>query len=790
MTVVTTFGGGSLPTGWTAELGTPATTLSHTTNESRIAVKMGLGYAAPDSASATDTSFGLVHALTGDFDLIFHLPNFDTYVRSDCGFGVAFFGADRTTDHLVVQEHIESVWTTQTGTISRERSVASRVASSYTSHYFDSNGPADCMEDYLRVVKSGSTWTVYGSTDGLMWSQWATFTAAITVAEVKLFGVTLGQLAGMTWRARAVYDGSVSTDVREALGSLNTTLTRTTDFSSLPSWLINDSSQGASISVGSGQLSMTKTTTTMSSSRVICEDWFTDTEVLVRFQIPTAATGKGGFMVIGVQGRYPMDQYSLSTGYILEIADNANTIVLRTGPGRGLNHGSDLNNEYDFLNSHYSSGATNGDHIPTGWGNDVWMWARVQKIGSRWRYRGWADGSAEPSTWDYDATNVGIEGPGRVWLTWAQNGVEAANSTVLVSDLTINGELATVPTNDYGVADARARWRADTLAAHYTDGASVTHWQGTDKLTPWISSDNATKPTLQTNEINGHPVVRFAGHPGMWRDLQENHEPLFTESTIVGVVRFTNATGTQVFLDGYSGRNSVYLSAGKYATYAGSTSVSTTNADLLPHVITATFPAVRSGAQIYLDGTLIRTGSVGAEIMSNFMIGSEGAGGNAANIDVAEVWVFDRELTTNERAALHSYVQDRYAITVADYTASSNPPTANAGPDQVNIAPWSTVTLDGTGSTDDGSITGYQWSQVSGTTVTLSSTTVAQPTFTAPATINGDTLVFGLVVTDNNAEVSTQDTVSITVNEASEFYASGGIWVPMRRRHLTGGQWV
>jgi hypothetical protein len=79
-------------------------------------------------------------------------------------------------------------------------------------------------------------------------------------------------------------------------------------------------------------------------------------------------------------------------------------------------------------------------------------------------------------------------------------------------------------------------------------------------------------------------------------------------------------------------------------------------------------------------------------------------------------------------------------------------------------------TLDATASTDaDNDTLSYSWTQTSGTTVTLSSTTASQPTFTAPTLSVGassSTLVFSLVVNDGT-DNSSADTVSITVNAPS-----------------------
>lgn len=87
-------------------------------------------------------------------------------------------------------------------------------------------------------------------------------------------------------------------------------------------------------------------------------------------------------------------------------------------------------------------------------------------------------------------------------------------------------------------------------------------------------------------------------------------------------------------------------------------------------------------------------------------------------------------------------------------------PIANAGADQIVIVN-SAVTLDGSGSLDqDGTVASYEWVQLSGTSVTLSSTSTASVTFTAPAA--PATLSFQLTVTDDK-DATDKDTVAVTV---------------------------
>lgn len=103
-------------------------------------------------------------------------------------------------------------------------------------------------------------------------------------------------------------------------------------------------------------------------------------------------------------------------------------------------------------------------------------------------------------------------------------------------------------------------------------------------------------------------------------------------------------------------------------------------------------------------------------------------------------------------------------------------PVASAGPDQPSIAEASTVTLNGSGSSDpDADALSYAWTQTSGTPVALTGAATSMPEFVAPEVPNGSpaTLVFSLVVNDGTF-TSTADSVSVTVvheNKAPEAIA-------------------
>lgn len=105
------------------------------------------------------------------------------------------------------------------------------------------------------------------------------------------------------------------------------------------------------------------------------------------------------------------------------------------------------------------------------------------------------------------------------------------------------------------------------------------------------------------------------------------------------------------------------------------------------------------------------------------------------------------------------------SIFVQDVLVSNLAPVPNAGTDQI-VDENTLVTLDASGSTDDGNIASYQWLQTAGiSSITLSDNISVSPTFTSPAvTASNDVLSFQLTVTDDLGVQST-DTVNITVND-------------------------
>ena len=124
------------------------------------------------------------------------------------------------------------------------------------------------------------------------------------------------------------------------------------------------------------------------------------------------------------------------------------------------------------------------------------------------------------------------------------------------------------------------------------------------------------------------------------------------------------------------------------------------------------------------------------------------------------------EVTDEAGAKSDSTLSDAIVAITITPPSSNVRPVANAGTDQT-VASGATVTLEGSGTDNGGTIQGYYWVQSStGTAPALSAYNVAGPTLTAPTLALGDsdvTFSYALRVKDDAGAVSDDDEVTITV---------------------------
>ncbi|KAA9039313.1 T9SS type A sorting domain-containing protein [Ginsengibacter hankyongi] len=121
------------------------------------------------------------------------------------------------------------------------------------------------------------------------------------------------------------------------------------------------------------------------------------------------------------------------------------------------------------------------------------------------------------------------------------------------------------------------------------------------------------------------------------------------------------------------------------------------------------------------------------------------------------VYKFQLEVTDNNGATATD-------ITLVTVNAAPNiSPVANAGMDQIITLPVDTITLSGSGSDADGTISSYQWTEISGPS-SYNIVNANSPGTEVTGLVQG-TYQFQLTVTDNNGAIGT-DIMQLTANAA------------------------
>lgn len=155
--------------------------------------------------------------------------------------------------------------------------------------------------------------------------------------------------------------------------------------------------------------------------------------------------------------------------------------------------------------------------------------------------------------------------------------------------------------------------------------------------------------------------------------------------------------------------------------------------------------SIQSWAWSQVSGTTVDLGAANTAAVSF----------TAPTLTATEILVFQLSVTDNEGAS----GTDQVSVSVEPVNAA---PVASAGSSRT-VNEQTLVTLSGAGSSDsDGSITGWQWTQLSGEAVTLASTSTMDTSFQAPVTKDQLVLGFRLTVNDNEGATASAD-VTITV---------------------------
>lgn len=244
------------------------------------------------------------------------------------------------------------------------------------------------------------------------------------------------------------------------------------------------------------------------------------------------------------------------------------------------------------------------------------------------------------------------------------------------------------------IAGLAAWLKASSITA--SDGDLIGTWpDSSGNARDYAQATSAKQPTYRPTALGGKPALRFDGVD----DAMVGNAAALTAMTgspgfTVFAVLTRNATGTSRRVWSETKNGSTSSSRLTMISHNSDMRVGGVRVDSDPYVeeayanaIPAATPLVMTAQGDYALGTIrgFRDGTEQTPATPNsWSAGSAGSATDAGSsalasiggstgymgVDLAEFIAYPRALSPAERATVHSYIQDTYAITVADYVAS------------------------------------------------------------------------------------------------------------------------
>ncbi|MFO7922972.1 MAG: hypothetical protein R6U58_04700, partial [Bacteroidales bacterium] len=205
----------------------------------------------------------------------------------------------------------------------------------------------------------------------------------------------------------------------------------------------------------------------------------------------------------------------------------------------------------------------------------------------------------------------------------------------------------------------------DAGALEFDNNDPVDRWDDLSGFNNYASqATGVNQPTFNTGILNGNPAVSFDGT----NDYLETDafSSALSQPNTVFVVWKTNSTGTQVVVDGIDNnhRHGIYQGTqggDNVAFFAGSVQSYSRTTPIDPIITSAIFNG--TGSEIWENGESKATGDIGEHSLTGVTVGvRQGNSNYFLDGDVAEILVYDRALTENERVQVELYLDGKYQL--------------------------------------------------------------------------------------------------------------------------------
>lgn len=197
-----------------------------------------------------------------------------------------------------------------------------------------------------------------------------------------------------------------------------------------------------------------------------------------------------------------------------------------------------------------------------------------------------------------------------------------------------------------------------------TDGVAVQQWSDqSGSGNHVVQGTAALRPTLQTNEVNGRPLLQFNGD---W--IQRTFGAAIPQPYTIVIVRRINTIAGTTYLDAKTFFSTVMdnpaATNSPYRAYAGaalqtSGNIATTDWEVQTVVYNGASSTMR------INGRVVATGNVGSGSMDGLTLGARADGSTTAHVDYTDVLVYNRIVNATDLLGLERYMGALNAIAVA-----------------------------------------------------------------------------------------------------------------------------
>ena len=298
-----------------------------------------------------------------------------------------------------------------------------------------------------------------------------------------------------------------------------------------------------------------------------------------------------------------------------------------------------------------------------------------------------------------------------------------------------------------------------------TSGSSVSRWQDqSENGNDAVQAVSLAQPTLTGSAVNGLPGVTFDG-TNSYLQLPSGFSDFTQGMTVIAVAKPTSTANNARIIDFGTGspQNNLILSRSgttpnfKLEVFAGGTDSSVISTGTITNNQYQVFEAVHNGittASLLTNGISAGSGNINSipvVTRNNDYIGKSYSGSDGLfKGDIAELLIFNRALSSNERTDLESYIYQKYGIGTQPTvpTPTTNIPTGTySGPQQVTL------------STLPGSIIYY--------TTNGTQPTVGSSIYTTPIPVNSTTTINSFAIKQGYLQSPVlSSTITIDTNSA------------------------